>query len=76
MTKDEKAEFIVNLCNAVRDSVIAKVGNMPEAWDGHELRRMLADQFEREAWLLGPGIKQNRARFRKYRNIVATTLEF
>lgn len=71
MTKDDKIAFVNNLCNAVRDSVIANMDALPEAWDGHELRRFLADKFEHEAWTLGPRAKDARRRFRDYRNAVA-----
>ena len=48
MTVAEKAEFIRNLTDTVRDALIAAVPNMPESWDGHELRALIADTFAAE----------------------------
>lgn len=45
VTKQEKRQFINELVSSVRDSVLAKVNEMPEAWDGIELRQYLADKF-------------------------------
>lgn len=50
MTRQEKRKFIRNLTTAVRDDLLKKVGAMPEEWDGIELRRLLADKFEREVF--------------------------
>lgn len=48
MTTDEKSAFITELCNGVRDTVLSRIGAMPEAWDGHEIRDYLAGQFDRQ----------------------------
>lgn len=45
-TKAGKRKFIRDLCNAVRDEAVSKVGRMPSTWDGRELREYLADKFE------------------------------
>lgn len=65
-TKDKKT-FIRNLCNSVRDELIAKVKDMPEEWDGMELRELLAEKFKRETYDV---MKDNRKRLRAYRNEV------
>lgn len=49
MTKAEKKRFIRELTAAVRDNLLKKVDDMPDEWDGHELRLLLAAKFEREA---------------------------
>lgn len=59
MNRYQKKLFIRQICNAVRDDLVKKIRDMPEEWDGHELRRLLADKFEREAWTLGPGQKRS-----------------
>ena len=46
MNKDEKHCFVTNLCDSVRDHVLSKLPQVPEEWDGHELRELIAD-----AWL-------------------------
>lgn len=43
MNAKEKREFIKSLCNRIRDDLVAKVPEMPEEWDGHELRALLED---------------------------------
>jgi hypothetical protein len=48
MNAKEKAEFIRNLTNSIRDELIGKTGQMPEEWDGHEIRELLAYKFTRE----------------------------
>lgn len=45
MTKSEKVKFIRSLVNAVRSEIIGKVPEMPEEWDGIELRQYIADRF-------------------------------
>jgi hypothetical protein len=49
MTRDEKHRFIHDLTEAVTLAIIAKIDDMPEEWDGIELRRYIADRFEEEA---------------------------
>jgi hypothetical protein len=43
-----KREFLKNYLNSVRDELISKADQMPEEWDGHELRWLVADKFEWE----------------------------
>jgi hypothetical protein len=46
---------------------------MPEEWDGHELRRYIADKFEEAVLTVGrsgPYGREHRKRFSKYRNTV------
>ena len=45
MTKTEKVKFVRSLVNAIRAEIIGKVPDMPEEWDGHELRQYIADRF-------------------------------
>lgn len=67
MNAKDKKTFIRNLCNSVRDELVAKVKDMPEGWDSFELRQLLADKFERETCDL---LSNNRKRMRAYRNEV------
>lgn len=48
MNKRDKKVFIRSLCNSIRDDVLGKVAKMPDGWDGHELRELLASYFDRE----------------------------
>jgi hypothetical protein len=69
MDAKQKKKFIKDLTAAVRDNLLAKVKDMPEEWDGHELRQLLADKF---AYETTDTMKKGR-RLRDYRNVVATT---
>lgn len=48
MTKEEKVQFIKKLTDSIRDELVARVDEMPEEWDGHELRELLAAKFDAE----------------------------
>lgn len=48
MTRDEKLQFIRDLTATVIFDIIAKVDEMPDEWDGIELRRYIADKFEEQ----------------------------
>lgn len=48
MTKTEKKKFIKSLCDSIRDDLVKKVERMPDEWDGHELRELIADLADRE----------------------------
>jgi hypothetical protein len=50
MTKDEKLQFIGDLAATVIFDIKARVDDMPEEWDGIELRRYIADKFEEQAF--------------------------
>lgn len=63
MDAKEKKQLIKDLCNNVRDQVLAQVQDMPEFWDGHELRQLLADRFT-DAVL----VKMPPSRRRKFNN--------
>lgn len=71
MKMSEKKKFIQDLCDYVRDTTVEKVGNMPEEWTGHELRRYLADKFEEQTTTTMRD--SHSARMKDYRNTIATT---
>lgn len=75
MTKAEKRKFLRELTSNVLKDVLAKVDQMPDEWDGIELRRYLADRFEAASIKLpgskfGGERKAMRSRYRAYRNEV------
>lgn len=73
MTPDQKVQFITNLMNSVRDELVDMVnsGEIPEDWDGHELREILARKFDRERTML---LRDKRSRrYREYERVVLTT---
>lgn len=71
MTRDEKRQFIADLCTAVSKHAMSKVAEMPEEWDGHELRQYLADEFSREISTLMRAKRSRRVR--QYNNTIAVT---
>ena len=72
MTYDEKMHFVAELIEGVRKDIFLKVPLMPEEWDGHELRRYIADRFELA--VLGDYMTNKKsARYRAYRNVINTT---
>lgn len=63
-TKGFKAMFIRELCNNVRDELVAKIARMPPEWDGRELRELVADSFE--ACRMPVDDKKRRRDYRNY----------
>lgn len=55
MNLRERVDFVHDLVDAVKRDVVDKADLMPDEWDGEELRRYLADRFERECNLLKRG---------------------
>ena len=45
MTKAQKKQFIRDLIANVQKDVLAKVDEMPETWDGIELREYITSKF-------------------------------
>jgi hypothetical protein len=66
MTKHEQTKLLEAIIDNMKASLMAKVENFPENWDGFEMRQYLADQFAQEARPM------DRARMRNYRNDVMT----
>jgi hypothetical protein len=50
MGKKAKIRFIRELVTSVEKSVIDRVGDMPEYWDGRELRLYIAEKFNDAAY--------------------------
>lgn len=50
MNPSEKIAFVNNLTDSIKNKIITKItsGAIPENWDGHELRLLLAGKFNRE----------------------------
>lgn len=49
-TKEGKSHFVSNLFDSIRDEVIEKImdGRIPDHWQGHELRYLIAQKFQHE----------------------------
>lgn len=75
MDSAQKIAFISELIENVQRDIIANAPKMPDEWDGHELRRYIADKFEESAMTLGskgPRGKDFAKRFKAYQNEVLT----
>ncbi len=44
MDKRDKAEFVTNALNMLRDTIIGSIDSMPDRWDGVELRWYIRDK--------------------------------
>ncbi len=64
LSKSEKREFIRDLLNRVKASLLAKVNSMPEDWNGGEIRQLIADFVADEVNY----IPMTRQRKRSYKN--------
>jgi hypothetical protein len=72
MTPFDKATFCRELIANVQAEILANVDRFPEEWDGHELRRYIADRFEAATISLRRDRMDPRyqSRMRNYRNAV------
>ena len=67
MTPDEKRTFTRHLFAAISENIEAAIDDMPEAWDGFEIRWYIADAFLAESETARPlGGDNGRARRREY----------
>ena len=64
MTKTEKKRFMKELTKNTLNAMIAKIDNIPEEWDGHELRELFSDHAQQSSYSL----RQQKARYRNYKN--------
>jgi hypothetical protein len=69
MTPIEKRAFIDELISNVHRDIVDRIPHMPSEWDGHEIRRYIADKFADSAMSLGSD-KSFARRFREYKNEV------
>lgn len=67
MDKREQREFLESFLASMQNHLVSMVANMPDDWNGIELRQYCADEFAHEVH------KMDRRRMRAYRNAVATT---
>lgn len=64
MNKEEKEQFIENMCIVIKKSMLQKVNKMPDSWDGYELRQLFSDFVSEDIAYL----KMNRKRMKEYKN--------
>jgi hypothetical protein len=68
MTRTEQSDFVIELIERVKAEVLIALPRIPEEWDGHELRQLIADRFAEASFTL----KQDRRRYRKYCKFINT----
>ena len=69
MTRTEQTKFVAELTQSILEDVYSAIdsGELPEEWDGIELRQYLADKFTRSVFKLDP--KRRKA----YNNTITVT---
>ena len=68
MKAEEKAHFVRDLIGSISKTIQMRLKDMPEEWDGIELRQYIADQF----CDLGVGRPMQKGRHKAYKNTVIT----
>ena len=66
MERQEQKRFIVEICNGMKKALLVKVHDIPENWDGFELRQWVKDFVECNYCYA----KMSRYRKREYNNDV------
>lgn len=48
MDKEDQIEFVEELCDHVKNKILRYIdaNKIPESWDGIELRRLIAEQYQ------------------------------
>lgn len=72
-TRNGKRAFIRDLCGRIKREALSKVDQMPEQWDGHELRAYLADKFQDSASMSLIVREPKSRRTKNYLNTIYTT---
>jgi hypothetical protein len=49
LARKEKIALVETLCDSVKAKIISEIDNIPESWDGFEIRWYLQDAFSHEA---------------------------
>lgn len=70
--KERQKMFVLELCASVSEDIIKSIrgGKVPEKWDGHELRCLLAERFEESAKISLIRDNPRSARAKDFRNTV------
>ena len=73
MTREQHKTFVYELINSVKADIIEAIDQkkLPDEWDGHELRRYIADRFDQ--CVFGSTAMRDK-RSRRYKNYQKTVL--
>ena len=74
MTRKEQQKFVRDLSSALTNFTLRSIRSqeIPEEWDGHELRAYMAELFNRAADISVIRTASRNQRARDYRNTLAT----
>lgn len=50
MTKEEQKQFIEDVCNTLKNSMLEKLDDIPSNWDGKHLRHYLKEKASEFVW--------------------------
>jgi hypothetical protein len=73
MSPEQQKKIVTDLCNSVRDKLLERIDDfdIPEEWDGLELRQLVAEVFWQERTIgNGRSIDFRSRRARAYHDIV------
>jgi hypothetical protein len=76
MNRKQQAKFVRELSKSVADEIIAQLKKTPEteAWDGHELRVLLAERHQSSAYMSCIKDEPRSKRAMNYRNVITCNL--
>jgi hypothetical protein len=69
MSKTDQERIVRELLNGARTALLQKLPNIPDGWDGHELRQWVADYF---TWQTTALLRSDRRRLSDYKQMVLT----
>lgn len=75
MNQTEQLIIVHNLCMGMSRTISDRIrkGHVPENWDGHELRALIADKAEGNASISSIRKEPRSARAKAYKNTILTT---
>jgi len=68
MTQEEQAYFVAGLCDSIRDNMLRRIraGEVPESFDGLELRSWLAGEAAGNAIFMNDQSRKRKATFKHW----------
>lgn len=66
----EKDKFVHSILDDLKESILKKVDQMPEDWDGHEIRVFIKDYYSQH-YIIGTALAGKR--LKEYKNTIVIT---
>ena len=72
MTRAEQKNFVRGLSKSVAENIVSQIceGKIPEDWDGHELRCLLAYRHEQSAAMTVTAKNKRGKRWEEFQNTI------